>query len=433
MASLLKFEFGNATDVGRVRTANEDYMSYFESPNGHVFIVCDGMGGHVGGARASTLAVECLRDFFEQEKITDCQKGLKEAIDYANQQVYQTAKAEPQLQGMGTTVVIVLIKEEKVYYAHVGDSRIYLFTKKELHRLTVDQSLVQQMLSNGILTEDEAKTHPKRNIITQALGTKATVEAVVTQSPLCPANNDMLLICSDGLTEMVKETDIYAVMSNKESMQYKALRLVEMANAAGGTDNITVQLIRFTESNHPKTDFISLSDKPIKIATKKNLLTNRKTIIIAAFTVFMLLCFVLAYRLIWVDNKQEPDNKEQSDTSAAVVIHKDDNSQQTDSLKQIDTVINLKVEEKLYKEDIIKRFNLTDDIFLKHNIIKKPEKSLKGEVLKIPLRALHRVEKDESLHSIAQKYKVGQDHIMKANDMKEPKINLGDTIYIPLP
>ena len=241
----LNFEFGNHTDVGRVRQANEDYLGYFNTLNGHVFVVCDGMGGHVGGATAAQMAVNSIRAFFEHRFYDYPREAMRQALLYANGQVHAAAAQNPQLRGMGTTCVLALFRKGELWYGHVGDSRIYRFTGGRLERLTRDHSYVQQLMDQGLLTEAEAENHPRRNELTRALGTSREVVADVCSQPLVPAFGDTLLLCTDGLTGLLSDEIIRAELTRGGAVQTQAVRLVERANDAGGYDNVTVQLVRF--------------------------------------------------------------------------------------------------------------------------------------------------------------------------------------------
>ncbi len=241
----LHFEFGNHTDVGRVRQANEDYLGYFNTLNGHVFVVCDGMGGHVGGATAAQMAVNSIRAFFEHRFYDYPREAIRQALLYANGQIHAAAGQNPQLRGMGTTCVLALFRKGELWYGHVGDSRIYRFTGGRLERLTRDHSYVQQLMDQGLLTEAEAENHPRRNELTRALGTSREVVVDTASQALLPGSGDALLLCTDGLTGLLSDEAIRAELARIGPAQTKAVRLVERANDAGGYDNITVQVVQF--------------------------------------------------------------------------------------------------------------------------------------------------------------------------------------------
>lgn len=282
--SLYNFSFGNATHVGLVRQANEDYFGNFETKNGYVFLVCDGMGGHAGGAKASQIAVSVIKDCLQQTDYNSPYEALSQSITSANQAILNYAQNNPELTGMGTTCVAVLIIGSDVYYAHVGDSRIYLFSNKKLIKITKDHSFVQNMVDLGAMTEDEAEKHPRKNEITNALGLKNMNPPTVCASPIKAAKGDMFLLCSDGLTGMVHDNDIESVLKNKMELQAKANHLVDLANTAGGKDNVTVQIVGITQSPYKKT----MADIPIPTENQRKAGKNN-ILLFSLIGVFVLL------------------------------------------------------------------------------------------------------------------------------------------------
>ncbi len=243
------FRFGNHTDVGKVRAQNEDYMGYFENENGAFFVVCDGMGGHAGGAVAAQLAVNSIRSFFESKFRPNPEDAIYQAIQYANEQIYQRAQANPELRGMGTTCVLLMVRKGRVHYGHVGDSRIYLHRYGKILRLTKDHSFVQALVDQGLISEEEAETHPRRNELLRALGTNNFVDVSVAEESIKAIKNDQFLLCSDGLTGLVSDAGIEEILNADLDIQHKAIRLVELANTLGGYDNITVQLVHFLDED----------------------------------------------------------------------------------------------------------------------------------------------------------------------------------------
>jgi serine/threonine protein phosphatase PrpC/LysM repeat protein len=239
------FVVGAHTDVGRVRHMNEDFSGVFETPNGHVFVVCDGMGGHLGGSTASRLAVDSIRLFLNHQFYADPQDALRQAIYFANDQINRYAAQNPELEGMGTTCVLALLRENLVFYVHAGDSRLYLLRRGQLTQLTKDHSYVQQLLDKGAISKEEAAHHPKKGEITRNLGMEEGLEVVVSEV-LPVYGGDTLLLCSDSLHGMLGEADIQKVLKDGSTPPEKARRLIQLANTAGGADNITVEVIEFT-------------------------------------------------------------------------------------------------------------------------------------------------------------------------------------------
>ena len=250
----MKYNFFSNTDVGKKRVANEDAYGDQETPNGHVFVVCDGMGGHAGGAKASNMAVSSILEFFAREPIENIIIGIDKAISFANEQIFATAQAEPELKGMGTTVTVVVLRDAEVYIGHVGDSRIYLKSNGELNRITKDHSKVQELVDRGIISDADAETHPEKNIILRALGIKPEVESTVCSVSLKLSKGDVLLMCSDGLSGLVTDNEMQG-MINFDNLEGSVDTLITSANNNGGPDNITATLIAITESVHSASKF----------------------------------------------------------------------------------------------------------------------------------------------------------------------------------
>lgn len=244
--------------IGNVRTAQEDSHDIAVcTPNGDVFVVCDGMGGHVGGKQASSIAVKSIIDYLKREKYGNPIQALNDALQFANLQILGYASEHPDLKGMGTTACILLLQNSEAYIAHVGDSRIYLYLGKEkqLHRITKDHSFVQALVDAGQITDVEAEHHPNKNRILKALGIKPDLSPSIDQ--VHPKNGDVFIICSDGLSGMVPDAKIREVLMQNESIENKGETLINLALTAGGLDNITLELIQIVSSPHTKSVFKS--------------------------------------------------------------------------------------------------------------------------------------------------------------------------------
>jgi serine/threonine protein phosphatase PrpC len=242
---------GNATDIGQVRKLNEDYMAHFDTPYGYCVIVCDGMGGHAAGDVASQGAVEAIKHYLQDGKITklDAASSLHNAIEFANYKLREMVQQNPELAGMGTTCVMVLISKSEMHMAHAGDSRVYLIRDKHIRQLSKDHSTIQNLIDTGILTEEEAKESEKRNQITKAIGIFEKVSPTVTKVPFMLKYNDRILLCSDGLTGHVESNEILDIINDNSDVQVASIKLVEKANLDGGSDNITVQVIHYAGSS----------------------------------------------------------------------------------------------------------------------------------------------------------------------------------------
>jgi protein phosphatase len=228
-------EHAALSDVGREREGNED--SFLErSP---LFVVADGMGGAEAGEVASQTVVEVFEEAAASDSLPD---GLEETIQTANARIYAMAKENPDRAGMGCTTTASFVSGGRVTVAHVGDSRLYRLRGGEFEQLTDDHSLVGGLVRLGQLTPEEAETHPQRSVILRAVGVEANVEVDVLQHELEPG--DVYLACSDGLTGMVRDVVIAETLAMFSSLAQAAEMLIELANAAGGKDNITVVLYR---------------------------------------------------------------------------------------------------------------------------------------------------------------------------------------------
>lgn len=234
------------TDVGRVRTVNEDRMLVQESLNGFVLaIVADGMGGHQAGDVASQMAVDLIRDDLQTiphgASVEERKIRIQAAIELANETIFQFASERENYHGMGTTVVTVLADEESVVIGHIGDSRAYKVDSARMEQLTEDHSLVNELVKNGQITREEAGHHPRRNVLTRALGTETTIE--VDTSDWTWTKGEVLLLCSDGLSGMIDNDQMLALVNGATTLDEKARQLVDAALDAGGDDNITVVLV----------------------------------------------------------------------------------------------------------------------------------------------------------------------------------------------
>ena len=236
----------SATNVGRIRSTNQDtYDGGIFNDSAAWAVICDGMGGANGGSVASSLALSTIKKHILETYTDDISKGdiksmIINAINKANQKVFQTAREKPELFGMGTTVVVMIAKSDELYVAHVGDSRAYMKKKDILEQLTVDHSFVQNLIDFGQITEIEAKTHPKRNIITRAVGVHENVRA--DYSVFDFEKGSSVIACSDGLTNYASNEILNGFMDKYKGKEL-VNNLIEFAIQSGGSDNITVVLL----------------------------------------------------------------------------------------------------------------------------------------------------------------------------------------------
>ncbi|MDY6313794.1 MAG: Stp1/IreP family PP2C-type Ser/Thr phosphatase [Clostridia bacterium] len=237
----------SATDIGKVRKINEDSFEVFRAADFEVMVVADGMGGHNAGEVASAYAVKTIKEYItENAGKAEAAALLKGAIAKADSEILKKAGENAGYTEMGTTVVMALIKGFTVFFANVGDSRGYVMDKFGIKQITADDSVVAELVRRGEITPDEAKTHPQRNIITQAVGTKGGIEPRVYRH-VCKAG-DTVLLCSDGLTNMLGDDEIFETVK-RYGAKSSAQKLIEFANDRGGADNITLTAAEFNGGN----------------------------------------------------------------------------------------------------------------------------------------------------------------------------------------
>lgn len=242
------------SDVGRVRSSNEDAWAVF--PDLQFFVVADGMGGHAAGEIASHMAVDGMHEFMQMSvqssEVTwpaEMDRNLPIPIrrlvaagKLANERIFQASRSNPKLSGMGTTMVAALIDQDTAYIGHVGDSRAYLFRDDKIVRLTEDHSLINDYIHQGLLKIEEANQHPLKHVITRALGSGTKVEVDVKSLPL--RVGDAILLCSDGLSNLLTDEELRIIsLDCLKEPQTACQRLIDMANEKGGEDNVTVVFI----------------------------------------------------------------------------------------------------------------------------------------------------------------------------------------------
>lgn len=236
------------TDIGLKRKINQDYVFSSEMQVGalpNLFIVADGMGGHKAGDYASRKATQIIVESIKSSEETRPVRLIRTAVERANKELLKKARESEDYEGMGTTMVVATITEECLYVANVGDSRLYIIND-EINQVTKDHSLVEEMVRMGGIDEETAKYHPKKNVITRAVGGAEEIEIDFFELKLMPS--DIILMCSDGLTNMLDDEEIKLIIKKQRDVIEKAEELVKAANENGGRDNITVTIIEQSET-----------------------------------------------------------------------------------------------------------------------------------------------------------------------------------------
>lgn len=246
------YEFFALTDTGRMRENNEDSIR-FDAPNG-LCVLADGMGGYNAGEVASDMATALITSelggWLSQASTLalarEVRRAMEVCVENANSSIYESAETHPQYAGMGTTLVVAVFLNDQLILGHIGDSRCYRWRKGTLAQITHDHSLLQEQLDAGLITPEQAVGSANRNLVTRALGIESTAMLEVNEYLVEPG--DLYLMCSDGLTDMVGDTDLAAILSGDVALDILATRLIERANACGGRDNISVLLANASQS-----------------------------------------------------------------------------------------------------------------------------------------------------------------------------------------
>lgn len=239
------------TDVGKIRPHNEDAVKIYKNPNCSIIVIADGMGGHEAGEVASAMVLKTIEQHFNEDLIFDdsevLRKWLKQILHQVNENILTYIEEHHISHGMGTTAIVAVMTKSFIAFAHIGDSRAYLLSHRQLRQITKDHTFVRKLVEEGKLSEQEAKNHPHRNIIMNALGVNKSLKfdyLVLEHYQL-----DAILLCTDGLTSMVDDQEILTILSEKISTEEKVNLLIEVANRNGGNDNISVALCESLEGS----------------------------------------------------------------------------------------------------------------------------------------------------------------------------------------
>ncbi len=235
------------TDKGMVRSQNQDAIYISNDENIKMYIVADGMGGANAGDIASTKCIEYIKEYifenYTEKSMNEITNLLKNAIDYSNKKVYELSIQNPEYEGMGTTVIVLLIVKNKLYIAHVGDSSFFRIRKNIIRKITKDHTYVQTLIDDKTITKQEAKVHPKRHMITKVLGCEVILEPDILMKKV--EDYDYIVICTDGLTNMVNDKEIMNIVKDNDNSKISCEKLINLANERGGHDNISVIILKY--------------------------------------------------------------------------------------------------------------------------------------------------------------------------------------------
>lgn len=398
---LTNFHYISLTDVGHRRSNNEDSSGYFDTPNGHVFVVCDGCGGMPCGERASQGVVNSMKFFFNNFYYKDPIDGIKDAIKYAHNFLISEGEKDWNCEGMATTVVLVLIRYNKVYYGHVGDSRIYYYGSREFRQLTRDDSYVQHLVDTGRISPAEAETHPRKNELMQVMGQlNEPPEPHVCSGPITPVNGDMLLLCTDGLFNMVPPKELMAALAQRGYIEDKGMTLMKTALNNGGLDNITFQIIKFfdVEATSGSAGHSAPADDGQYPASP-----GRTSLTIAIGAILIAVLCVLLY--LRGNRRAEPQYSDGTQAQSERLVSYD-----LDTVSSIDSVL------ALYGIDGAQALYTTEN---------------GHRIMHVPVRAIITTRYYDNLNTLELLYNTPKAKIIKANNLRGGRIEPARKLIIP--
>ena len=404
------FTYGSHLDKGTKRTNNEDYLAYFSCLNGEIFIICDGKGSHASGATASHLVVDAMRETLEKERYATTQQAIKKAFESANELVFSRAQESLAMIDMASTCVLAIVRERKVYFGSVGDSRLYINSDKNLHQLTTDHAVA-------------IPNHPQKKQLLRAIGFEKNIEVQIYSEQLLQ-KNDIILLATKGLHTHVSDKEILEILQKNITTQEKAVLLVNKSNENSGADNVAIQLIAF--------------DK-IETTTKK---TFKKiwAYIIPIVVVVSAIAFSGNYFI-----KKNQQQKAQKQAQKDSIAQKQRNEILTDSLlieDERDTTFVHTIEKGQHSGIIARKYNLSNQVLQELNDGEDLSRIKEGAQMRVKAKMRYVLQKDQTLENLYderfkrwKKYNINPKTIRNLNKNKEDSLQgilkKGREILIP--
>lgn len=374
---LTNFHYISLTDKGCVRANNEDYLGYFDTLNGHVFVVCDGVGGLPCGERASQTVVNSVKFFFSNFYYKDPYQALSDALDYAQDRIADEVRNDRTCQGMATTVVLALVRYNTVYYAHMGDSRLYFLHNKELIRLTQDDSVV-------------------KNELTKAMGLMPPCRPNICTKPVNPDEKDLIMLCTDGLYNMISEKEIQSILCRRGHIEDKGMDMLKTAIKRGAPDNISLQIIKFYNIEPKNTTTVNTPSEGSKPKIKKAVLI---------LEILLAVLLVVGIAVMRFGSKtQTTIEKPTPPTQSYSINLKTDESCNIDSISQL---YGVKI------EDIV--------VYSKGG----------NFIMNIPVKKILKTRYFDNLATLEKHFGVSRHRLMIINNLKTPHFAPGTNITIP--
>lgn len=455
----LIFETGSQTNTGLKKEFNQNEVSHLTTINGDLWIIANGINGtEGGGALSAKIAIKSINDYFKTKKYTNPLNALNNSILFANHQIFAHSEKNAHLNGMACTLAVLLHRDNKIYYAYAGSCKIFVFRNEKFQAITKDHSLVQQLIDKGKLKPEDAKKHPKKDEIYNLLGLNKDFKFSTCKSPIAAADGDVYVLTTPGVTNQLSDKELAEIVKLEDvSAEHKAIQIIEKANENGGDDNVSVQVLSFVK----KDTAHKIIENKSKIKTRKNI----KPLHFVLPLLFVLLCLsgyfiydnfgsikkalksktikeeavsqvinedVVEYDSIDTEMLNENTQKDVDQDSETEINTEKGNIQKetSEEVNYDNTIIThiIKSGENLYRIGI--RFCVTVQELEQLNNIQAKKIRL-NQKIKIPVKAVHIVQKGDVLSLIAEKYHCKEAKIRRANALENEQIQVGNELYIP--